>query len=371
MFQLSPLPPITCQANADIAAPLPNGLTSALLIADPIMAQSGVAARIAASLPMPCEVFCDIPGEPKAATLRAAVAAYHRVSANVVIGLGGGSALDIAKITANIAAGSGEPMNYALAANPLPARTAFTVMIPTTAGTGSEVSATNIFAGDTGEKLWIWGTETRPDHVILDPALTTTLPPHLTAWCGMDAFIHAFEAMTNRNGTAATALYSEAAMRLVINALPTAVAQPNNLKARTDMLWASCLAGAAIDLSGTAIAHHLSHALAGCAPVQHGLATAQAFEASLPWLIERPTARMEAAARALGCDVADLPGMVSGLMDACDFQRTLPPAFNTVNVPDVMAQAMLPGNMPMRAATDRDVTDADVERLSEAVLAYR
>ncbi|MBB5516579.1 alcohol dehydrogenase class IV [Rubricella aquisinus] len=368
MFHLAPLPPITFGAGQAMTLALPGTPRSVLLIADPVMRDLGMAERIAASLPCPCTIFSDIPGEPKAATLRAAVAAYHAARADVVIGLGGGSALDVAKITANIAAGSGEPMDYALAAAPLPPRAAFTVMIPTTAGTGSELSATNIFSGDTGEKLWIWGVETRPDLVVLDPELTTSLPAALTAWCGMDAFVHAFEAMTNRNGTPATALFSEHAMRLIWRALPVAVAEPGNLTARGEMLWASALAGAAIDLSGTAMAHHLSHALAGCAPVQHGLATALAFEASLPWLIETPTPKMEAAARALDCAAADLPAKVSGLMDACGINRALPAAFQGVTVAQAMTQARLPGNMPMRVATDRDVTDGDVERLLGAVL---
>ena len=187
-------------------------------------------------------------------------------------------------------------MHYALAAHALPKKPLKKILVPTTAGTGSETSATTIFAGPEGKKLWIWGAETKADLVLLDPALTLTLPASLTAWCGLDAFVHAFEAATNRNAQAGAALYAHAALRLLTEALERAVKNPADIDARGKVLLGSCYAGIAIDNCGTAIAHNISHALAGLAPVHHGLATALGFEATLAWLAEADTAELAAAA---------------------------------------------------------------------------
>merc|ERR1712217_368642 len=104
-------------------------------------------------------------------------------------------------------------MRYAQCAVPLPANPLPKILIPTTAGTGSESSATNIFTNPEGRKVWIWGPETKPDLVLLDPALTVSLPPNVTACCGMDAFVHAFEAATNRNAHHGCSLYALESLR--------------------------------------------------------------------------------------------------------------------------------------------------------------
>jgi alcohol dehydrogenase YqhD (iron-dependent ADH family) len=179
------------------------GAKTATIVIDGFLAQSGLAGRIASQLQaegIAACVFCDFAGEPKIVHVRRATEAV--AGADVVIGIGGGSALDIAKIAACCAVSGEDAMHYALAVNPLPKNPLKKIMVPTTAGTGAETSATNIFAGPAGKKLWVWGAETKADLVLLDPVLTATLPANLTAWCGMDAFIHAFEAATNRNAHA-------------------------------------------------------------------------------------------------------------------------------------------------------------------------
>ena len=242
--------------------------------------------------------------------------------------------------------------------------------MPTTAGTGSETSATNIFAGPEGKKLWIWGAETKADLVILDPELTISLPPHLTAWCGMDAFIHAFEAATNRNTHAGAKLYAHEAMRLVAGSLETAVKAPGNLDARGKVLLGSCYAGIAIDNCGTAIAHNISHALAGLAAVHHGLATALGFEATILWLCDADTPDLNDAARVLGlADAQALPSFVSELMNRCGVQRALPKAFEAFSGENLAAEMRAPENQPMRRSTVREVSDADIDAFANTIMA--
>lgn len=347
------------------------GAANVLVVIDGFLAGSGLGERLAAQFAaegVSAEFFSDFAGEPKLAHVRAATDAAR--GKNLVVGIGGGSALDIAKIAACAAAAGEDPMHYALAANPLPKKPLKKIMVPTTAGTGSETSATTIFAGPEGKKLWIWGPETKADLVLLDPTLTVTLPANLTAWCGLDALVHAFEAATNRNAHAGAALYAQAALRLLTDALETAVKSPTDIDARGKVLLGSCYAGVAIDNCGTAIAHNISHALAGLAPVHHGLATALGFESTLAWLVEADTADLAAAARACGLsDAAMLPGFVNDLMDRCGIVRALPKAFAAFTADDLAREMRAPENQPMRRSTIRDIADADIDRMAAAMMA--
>jgi alcohol dehydrogenase class IV len=357
---------------ADVAAVVP-GAETVLLVADAALVELGLVAPIQAALEeagLATDLFAEIAGEPKAAQIDAAAEAARSLPADVVIALGGGSALDIGKVAAAIAPAVADCMHYALAANPLPPRGIPSICLPTTAGTGSELSATNIFSGPTGKKLWIWGQETKPKRVVLDPELTLSLPASLTAWTGLDAFVHALESCTNRKATAGNAPTAHKALGLVAGALETAVTQPDNLAARGDLLLGSALAGISIDNCGTAVAHNISHALAGLAPVHHGLATALGLEATLAWSVERDDGAFAAAARACGLAGADeLPGWYGELMGRCGVARKLPKDFKGVTADALAAEMRAPENQPMRLATARQVADADIDRFAAAVMA--
>ena len=354
-----------------VAADLTEG-RSALVVIDAFLMQCGHLERIETLLGRSgfrLASFAEFAGEPKLAHLRAGHANALASNADLVVGVGGGSALDIAKIVASTACGSLAPGTYAMAAAPLPVRSLPKIMIPTTAGTGSETSATNIFANEAGRKTWIWGRQTKADHVILDPSLTVSLPPNLTAWCGMDALVHAFEAATNRNTHHGAALFAHAALPLLAGALERAVHKPQDLVAREHMLLGSCYAGVAIDACGTAIAHMISHALSSLAPVHHGHATALAFEITLPWLVEADTPAMRAAASALGLEATQaLPGFVTDLMDRAGIERRLPPAFDMITPEDLLVEMGQPEHAPMRMSTAVPVADEDLERFARSLL---
>jgi len=376
-FSLSKVPDIQFGINeidrlgAHASSLCDNG--RAVVIMDGFLAASGLGTRITRLLGdagISAMIYSAFSGEPKLAHLRAAAEVAQ--GASLVIGIGGGSALDIAKITACTVASGQDAMHYALAANPLPKNALKKIMIPTTAGTGSETSATNIFAGPEGKKLWIWGPETKSELVILDPALTVSLPANMTAWCGLDALVHAFEASTNRNANPAGKLFGHEALRLLSAHLVDAVNNPGDLVARGQVLLGSCYAGAAIDNCGTAIAHNISHALAGLAPIHHGFATALGFEATLPWLVAADTDDLGAAAHACGLEKAgQLPDFISGLMDRCNIERRLPEAFSAVAPAALAAEMRAPENQPMRKSTVREVTDADIDWIATAMMAMK
>ncbi len=374
-FAAAPVPPILMRPGglAEIG-PFAAGHAAggtALLVVDARLARgpAGEAARAALEAAgMRVLVFDRVAGEPGLDTLAAATALAAR--AEVAIGLGGGSALDTAKAAAALARAEAPPAAHACAARPLPAEGLPCALVPTTAGTGAESSSTAIFSDAEGRKLWLWGAALKPALVILDPALTVSKPAVLTAACGMDAFVHAFEAATNRHAHPGAALYAHAALARIAHALPRAVAAPGDLGLRGDLLLAACHAGTAIDNCGTAVAHALSHALAALAPVGHGLATALAFEETLPWLVEADTAEMGEAARALGlAEAAALPGFVSALHDRIALPRRLPAAFRGVTAEALAAAVLAPENAPMREATVRPLGDAEARRFAARLLA--
>ncbi len=379
-FSLRPIPEIhfgsgRSRAIAGDAAEIGETDKSIVLIIDGGIVELGAAEPVAAALRnsgATVGVFSDFAGEPKQAQLEAATDFVRQENAGLVISLGGGSAMDIGKVAATVARTGKSPAAFAMNGDPLPRISVPKICIPTTAGTGSELSSTNIFTNTAGRKVWVWGSETKPDRVILDPELTTTLPPYLTAWTGFDAFVHAFETCTNMRRHAANDLYAHRALSLISGALEKAVADPFDIDARSDMLLGSAYAGIAIDNCGTGMAHNISHALAALAPIHHGLATALGLETVLAWESETDDGSIAAAAAAacgLNGGADPFADWYSGLLTRCGVERRLPAAFKAFGAGDLAAEMRAPETRFMREATTRKVEDADIDRFADAVMA--
>jgi alcohol dehydrogenase class IV len=245
------------------------------------------------------------------------------------------------------------------------------ICLPTTAGTGSEFSSTNIFTNPSGRKVWVWGSATKPARVILDPELTLTLPPRLTAWTGLDAFAHALESCTNAHRHGWNDLYAHRALTLIAGALETAVHDPGNLAARGDMLLGAAYAGIAIDNCSAGLAHNLSHALAALGPVHHGLATALGLEIVLGWQVATDRGPFAAAADAcgLGRDARALVPWYGDLLTRCGIERRLPAHFCRLGAAALAAEMRAPETQYMRRSSVREVTDADIDRFAAAMMA--
>ena len=238
--------PGRARAIADDAAALGHPSKPVVLVADRALVELGVAGRLTAALEAAgaeVALFADVDGEPSQRQVEAATDFVRFNAAGLVVCLGGGSAMDIGKVAATIASTGDGPADFAMEARPLPKRPVPKICLPTTAGTGSEFSSTNIFTNQAGKKVWVWGPETKPERVILDPELTTTLPPDLTAWTGLDAFVHALEASTNLRQHPWSNLYAHRALGLIAGALETAVHEPGNLTARVTCCWARPMPG--------------------------------------------------------------------------------------------------------------------------------
>jgi alcohol dehydrogenase class IV len=251
------------------------------IISDSGVIAAGLADAVMASLKrkgFDVDLFDDLKGEASTATIDAAAELIRAARPAAVIGLGGGSALDAAKLATVLSASDHKAEHYALMKHPLPPKTVKLIMLPTTAGTGSEVTRTAVFTNSDNRKIWAWGNELAADLVILDPELTLTLPKSLTAATGLDAMVHAIEACTVKGSNPLVQAFGLHAIRLGAQNLHNSIDRPRDLDTRGALLMASTLAGMAIDGSGTGIAHAIGHALGTVAGIHLGRAAALALD---------------------------------------------------------------------------------------------
>ncbi len=278
----------------------------ALVVLDPAVAEAGVAAAALEGLEaagVDHRLYTDITREPEPAEAEAAAAMGREMKARVVVGIGGGSALDLAKAAAVLMTNPGRATDYVgldLVEVPGPP----TVMVPTTAGTGSEVTFTAVLTRRADRfKGGINGRLLYPHTALLDPLLTRTCPPYLTATVGMDALTHAMEAFTSRAASPLSDLYALEAVRLVGRHLRAAVAHGDDLEAREGMLMASYLAGLALALAGVGAVHAMAYPLGAFFDLPHGEANAILLPYVLEYNLMACPERFAALARAL----AELP----------------------------------------------------------------
>lgn len=358
-----------------LAAARAGGGSAVLLVADPGLAAFGLidtARRALERSGLAVHVFTDVKSDPLATQVDAGAEVARRTRASAVVALGGGSALDAGKAIAAVARGERPCERYALCAEPLPRVPLPKICVPTTAGTGSEVTRTSIVTDGAGNKVWLWGDELKADEVLLDPALTVDLPPHLTAATGIDALVHAIEAATNRNAFALNDLYCHEAIRLLARWLPRAVEHPRDLEAREAVQRAACLAGLGIDNAGTAVAHMIGHALASLRPLHHGRAVGLAMQATLTWNVaDDPLGRWAAVAVALGepSEPGRVPDAFARLLRRVGIDAgSREDGFADLAPEALAAQMARPENASMRRSNARDVGDDDLLTFARRIL---
>jgi len=347
---------------------------SVLLVADPGLKSIGIIAsaeRALSSAGLAVSVFDGVESDPSMAQADATAELARRAGAQAVVALGGGSAMDLGKSVAAIAAASAPASHYGLCANPFPAARLLSVCVPTTSGTGSEATRTAVLSDAAHAKVWLWGDALKADAIVLDPAVTAGLPAHLTAATGIDALVHAIEASTNRNANAANDLYCHEAIRLVVKHLARAVSVPGDLVARAGLQWAATFAGIGIDNCGTAIAHNIGHALASLRPIHHGRAVGLALRATLDWSVADQGPAFAAAAAAMGeaADARHLPPAFDRLLRAVGVKvRLSGEGHDHISAAQLAEQMALPANEPMRRSNRREVRDQDLLEFATAVL---
>jgi alcohol dehydrogenase class IV len=345
------------------------GRHRALVVMDEAVVATGYGDRVLAVLDHLDAVDVHVlpPHEPSAGSVDAVAGLVRAAGPDVaVVGIGGGSALDTAKQAAVVAVGRQGVEHYALGAHPLPAGYPM-IAIPTTAGTGAEVTRTCVFTDGRGRKVWTWGDELLPSRVVLDPAAVATMPAHVTIASGLDAFVHATEAVTGRRTNAIVAASALHAIRLVLDHLPAAVA--SDVGGRAAMQEAALLAGLAIDGGGTGIAHSIGHALGTLAGVPHGVAVAVGLAAALPWNVDGIPDAYASVAAAVGRRAGELPDAYTSLLVAAGFPAAVRRVGQlSVSASDLASTMVAEENLPMYVNNCRLADDAERAALATSTL---
>jgi len=243
-----------------------------LLIADPFFKEHDFVRELKKEYAEKLSVFSDIAADPSIENAMQAVQEARNSKADVVIAIGGGSALDIAKVVAVMLTNSADIYEI-IGVNKIKNPPLPLIVLPTTAGTGTEVTPISILSDTQKDlKLGIVSPHLIPAIAILDPELSLTLPPQQTAYSGMDALIHAMEAYTSLNATLYTDILAEKAIQFIAPALPELYKNPENLALRSELLFGSLLAGQAFANAGVAAVHAFSYPIGAKYHIPHGLA---------------------------------------------------------------------------------------------------
>ncbi len=246
-----------------------------MIVTDPGLVKTGIVARLEELLKtagLQVSLFSEVEPDPAFETAIKAADTVKETGIDVIVGIGGGSAQDVAKVASILATNPG-PVSAYFGIDLVPSPGLKLILIPTTAGTGSEVTPIAILS-DHHEKLkkGIVSPYLFPSTALLDPELTTGLPPHVTAATGMDALIHAVEAFTSKNANPMTDLLAIQAIKLIYGNIRTAFANGENIEARGKMLEGSLLAGMAFANAGVTAVHAFAYPIGAEFHIPHGVA---------------------------------------------------------------------------------------------------
>jgi alcohol dehydrogenase class IV len=271
------------------------------------------------------EIVTGVPPEPTTACCEQLRARARAFAPDLVLGIGGGSVLDVAKLVAALH-DRPEPVSAFYGINVLAGRRTTLACLPTTAGTGSEVSPNALLFDETAvAKKAVISPALVPDAAIVDPQLMLTLPPALTATTGIDALAHCLEAYTNRAAHPAVDLHALEGVRLIGANLARAVADGSDLAARNAVALGSLYGGLCLGPVNTAAVHALAYPLGGEFHLAHGLSIALLLPHVVHFNVPAAPARHADLARALGAattgdevtTAAQLPALLSRLLSAC------------------------------------------------------
>lgn len=284
--------------------------TNILIVTDPFLKELGLADKVQQPLRTKgyaTTIYTDIAPEPPLAIGEKLVDFTRKHQFDLVIGLGGGSALDLAKLAAVLAVHDGKVADYlnltgtkALEHKGLPK-----ILIPTTSGTGSEVTNISVLSLDTTKDV-VTHDYLLADSAIVDPELTISLPPKVTAATGVDALTHAIEAYVSVNANEVTDALALQAIRLISGSIRTAVLEGENKQARSDMSYGSYLAGLAFFNAGVAGVHALAYPLGGQFHIAHGDSNAVLLPYVMGYIRQSCEKRMKDILDAMGLSSAYL-----------------------------------------------------------------
>ena len=279
------------------------GAQRPLIVTDPFMRRSGLPEKLAATLQQSnicAQIFSETVPDPTTQVVQAGVVAFLGGAHDSLISVGGGSPIDTAKAISMLAANGGICRSYKVP-NVIPLPGAPHIAIPTTAGTGSEVTRFTIITdSETSEKMLIAGPTLLPAAALVDFELTLTMPPRLTADTGIDSLTHAIEAYVSRRANPFSDAMAIRAMRDIWKYLPTAFSTPSDQQAREILMTAATLAGMAFSNASVALVHGMSRPIGAHFHVPHGLSNAMLLPAVSRFSASAAPTRYADCARAMG-----------------------------------------------------------------------
>ncbi len=277
---------VSSDSTADLLAELKDAYKEGVfIVTDQGIMQAGIAANILAGLQsagFSAIVYDNVPGNPNIPDVKLALAAVEKRSISHVVAIGGGSVLDTAKAIGILLA---DPhLDYEdvqwrrqqISKGSLPV-----IGIPTTAGTGSEVTHVAVIGDRNGFKMGVLHPALFLKTAIIDGSLMISLPQHLTATTGMDALVHSIEAFLSKKSNSTADIFALCAIRNIVKWLPIAFHNGTNLQARQEMALAATWAGIAFDQSSLGLVHALAGPLCGQYHLHHGLGVAVLLPATL------------------------------------------------------------------------------------------
>lgn len=299
--------PDSIEQIAAIATDL--GATRVLIVSDRGVARAGLIERPRALLKaagITVSVIDDTPPEPEVDQVNALLATARVQDCDMVVGIGGGSAMDVAKLIAVLLAND-ISLRELLDKAPIARRGLPTMMIPTTAGTGSEATPNSIVLVPEDElKVGIVSPRLMPDCVILDPKMTVGLPPAITASTGMDALCHAIECLTSKKGNPFSEMLALKAIGLIARSIRRAFADGSDIDARHDMLLAALYGGMCIATSSTTAVHAMAYPLGGKYRIAHGISNAILLPYVMRFNVIGNEERFRQVATAMGLEIDGL-----------------------------------------------------------------
>ncbi len=346
-----------------------------LIVTDAILVKSGTVDLALAQLGgRRYGLFDQVKPEPEISIVEDCTRAYRDGGHDGLIGVGGGSAIDIAKGVAAFAGHEG-PLAELFGVDLVKRKGPPLIAIPTTAGTGSEVTNVAIFSDKQAQlKKGIVSDYLLPDVALVSPLMTLTCPRSVTAASGVDALVHAIEAYLSVNASPITDAIALGAIKLIVKALPKAYANPSSLQAREDMATASLMAGMAFGNAGVGAVHALAYPLGGRFNIAHGVSNALLLPYVMEWNKLACVERMRDIADAMGVRVAHLSDRdaadlaVKAMADLCAAVE-IPSGLRSFNVPEdaisAMAEEASKIDRLMRN-NPRKLTAADIEKIYRA-----
>ena len=317
-------------------------------------------------------IWDGVSQEPTIQIFLDALAAARQTRADVVIGLGGGSAMDVAKLVAALV-DSSQDIRDAFGIGRLAGRSTYLVCVPTTSGTGSEVSPNAILLDESDQlKKGVISPHLMPDAAYVDPILTLSVPPAVTAATGMDALTHCIEAYANRLAHPMIDLYALQGVRLIAQNLVRAVEHGDDLAARTNLALGSLYGGIVLGPVNTGAVHALAYPLGGEFHVAHGVSNAVLLPHVLEFNLPAAPDRYAQIAIALGAQRAndDLETARRGLEIIRELSRrcAIPSRLSELNIPREAIERMARSALTVTRLLERNVRALT---LADAIEIYR